>query len=219
MPWDRIAEIARTYGYGFLFVSCVAENTFLLGLVVPGDTVVVLGGAFLARAELRLDLLLASVILGVLGGSLLSFWIGRRGGTALIARWGPRFGVGPRRVEAAQGYFERHGAKTVFLAAFVSGLKNMIPALAGASQMGFVRFVAYNAPGSILRSVALVGVGYAFGANLPRALGLVQKANSWMIGLAAALVVATYILLRLRKRSRRRQSGATGQDRVDRGAR
>jgi len=202
MSWERILEFAATYGYGFLFVISVAENTFLVGLVVPGDVAVVLGGGLAAQARLDVTLVAVAVMLGVLLGSMLSFWIGRRGGIPLIERWGTRFAIERRNIDHVHGYFHRHGAKTVFAAAFVAGLKNLVPAVAGASEMGFARFVAYNAAGSAVRCVGLVAIGYACGANLHRALDLARRANGWVLGLALAGLIG-FLALRWVRKARR----------------
>src|SRR5258708_11704094 len=164
MSWERMLEFASRYGYGFLFVTSVLENTFLVGLVVPGDVVVVIGGGLAAQARLDVTIVTAVVVAGVILGSMISFWIGSRGGVPLIERWGARFALERAKIEMAHVYFRRHGAGTVFAAAFVSGLKNLVPAVAGASEMGFGRFAAYNAAGSAVRTVVLVAIGYACGA-------------------------------------------------------
>ena len=218
MSWERILEFATKYGYGFLFVISVLENTFLVGLVVPGDVVVVLGGGLAAQARLDATLVTLAVVLGGLLGSVLSFWMGRRGGIVVIERWGSRFGLGPGKLEAAQTFFRRHGAKTVFAATFVSGVKNLVPAVAGASEMSFGRFAVYNAVGSALRSVALVAIGYVCGANLPRALEMTKQANGWALAATLALLTVFVCLRFVRKRRAVRHSGAKPQNRVDPGS-
>jgi membrane protein DedA with SNARE-associated domain len=217
MSWERILEFATSYGYGFLFVASVLENTFLIGLVVPGDVVVVLGGGLAAQARLDVALVAASVVSGVVLGSLFSFWLGRWGGIPLLERWGARFNLQRSKIEKAREYFHRHGAKTVFLAAFVSGLKNLVPPVAGASSMGFGRFAAYNAAGSTVRTLALVAIGYACGANLTRALEVVRRANGGAVAITVAVVTLFLALRFVRKGRKVRQSGANPQDRVDRG--
>jgi membrane-associated protein len=215
--WARVLELASTYGYLFLFLVSVAENTFLLGLVVPGDVAVVLGGALSATGRLEPFALIAVVVLGVVLGANLSFWIGRRGGIPLIERSAARFSIEPNRMKRVELYFASHGAKTVFLASFVSGLKNLVPAIAGASRMGRLRFVAYNAAGSALRSALLVAVGYVFGASFPKAVEIFGSVNVWILGICIAWA---FVLLVGGWRKRRRkalESGADPQDRVDRG--
>ncbi|HMJ51953.1 MAG TPA: DedA family protein [Polyangiaceae bacterium] len=213
---QQTLALVASYGYLFLFVASLAENIFLVGFVIPGDLVVVLGGGLAQRAGLSPVTASLAVVAGVLLGSNLSFWIGRRGGTALIERWGERFGVGEKRVRLAEVYFAQHGAKTVFVGSFISGLKNLVPAVAGASRMGFVRFAAYSAIGSTCRAVALVAIGYLFGANLERAIHVAGSINGWVLALVAAALVwaATHHYVKKRRRLAR-ESGTKPEDRVD----
>jgi membrane protein DedA with SNARE-associated domain len=203
------------YGYLFLFVASLAENVFLIGFIIPGDLVVVLGGGLAQRAGLSPISASLAVVMGVLLGSNLSFWIGRRGGTVFIERWGERIGVGQKRVRLAEVYFAEHGAKTVFVGSFISGLKNLIPAIAGASRMGFLRFAAYSALGSTCRSVALVAIGYVFGANLEPALRVVGRINGWVLALGLALLLWGVTNHYVKKRRFARKAGAKAEDRVD----
>jgi len=203
VSFERLLDLASSYGYGFLFLVSVAENIFLLGFVVPGDVAVVLAGGLAAWARLELGSVLLAVVAGVLVGANVSFWIGRRGGTALIERWGERFLVDKSRVERVEIYFSQHGAKTVFLASFVSGLKNLVPAVAGASRMSVGRFLIYNAAGSTVRAAGLIALGYVFGANLPKAFVWAGRFNVWLLGAVAVLLV--FLAVRaVRKRRRLR---------------
>ncbi len=190
--WSWVLEQASTYGYTFLFLISIAENTFLLGLVVPGDVAVVLGGALSASGRLEPVTVAAVVIAGAIVGGNLSFWIGRRGGVMLVERSAKRFGIDGVQIERVERYFVAHGAKTVFLASFVAGLKNLVPALAGASKMGPVRFFGYNTVGAALRSALLVAVGYIFGASAPAAVRFVGSLNVWIF-----VVLLTFVSLRV----------------------
>jgi membrane protein DedA with SNARE-associated domain len=213
----RVLELASRYGYLFLLLASIAENTFLLGFVVPGDAAVLVGGALSASGQLEPFRLTLVVVAGTLLGANLSFWIGRRGGIPLVERSAARFSIEPKRMKQVEAYFASHGAKTIFIASFVSGLKNLIPAVAGASRMGAVRFFVYNAAGSAIRGAALVAIGYVFGASFPRAMRIFGEANVWIL---VVLIVAMAVLLVVRRRKQRRQaleSGAEGQNRVDRG--
>jgi len=190
----------------------------LLGLVVPGDVAVVLGGALSANGRLDVFSLAGVVIAGVLIGANLSFFIGRRGGIPLIERSARRFSIEPSQIERVERYFAAHGAKTVFLASFVSGLKNLVPAIAGASRMSAPRFFAYSAAGSAARSVLLIAIGYAFGASVPHAVEVIGRLNAWIVVAFLLLVVAFFVRGWRKGRRRARESGDRNGDRVDRGA-
>jgi membrane-associated protein len=205
MTLESTLRFASEYGYWFLFAASLAENLFLLGCVVPGDLVVVVGGGMVATGHLQFAAVLGVVFAGVVLGSFASFGMGRVGGMRLIERWGARFAVGSGAIRSAQDYFIHHGAKTVFAATFVAGLKNLVPALAGASRMPFARFAVYNLAGSVLRSAGLLGLGYFFGVNVPLAIALAGKLNLWLAALIA--VVAVGALLVRHKRRRRTAPG------------
>jgi membrane protein DedA with SNARE-associated domain len=207
--WERVLELASHYGYAFLLLMSIAENTFLLGLVVPGDVAVVLGGALGATGRLDTLLVTLVVIVGVLVGANVSFWIGRRGGVPAIQRSARRFSIAPSRFEQVERYFARHGAKTVFWACFVSGLKNLVPAVAGASRMSSVRFFGYNAAGGVVRSVVLVGVGYLFGASFPRAISVIGSLNVWLVVFLVSFLVVRLLIGWVKGRRSRRSSGGT----------
>jgi membrane protein DedA with SNARE-associated domain len=210
-----VVALFSAYGLLFLFLASLAENIFIIGVIIPGDMVIVLGGGFAERAGLSPVSAALAAVAGVLIGSNLSFWIGRRGGSVLVERWGERFGVGDKRVKRAEVYFAMHGAKTVFFGSFISGLKNLVPAVAGASRMGFLRFAAYSALGSIVRSSALVAIGYLFGANLERAIAVAGSVNGWVFAVVGLLVVWALTRHFVKRRRIHRMGGAKPQDRVD----
>jgi membrane protein DedA with SNARE-associated domain len=196
----------------------IAENTFLLGLVVPGDVAVVLGGALSATGRLDVVTVAVVVILGVVLGANLSFWIGRRGGIPLIERSAARFSIASSQIQNVERYFESHGAKTVFLASFVSGLKNLVPAVAGASRMSGPRFFVYTAAGASVRGVLLIGIGYAFGASVPHAVEVFGRLNAWILVIFVVLLAVFFLRGWRKGRRRAKESGGNDPDRVDRGA-
>jgi membrane protein DedA with SNARE-associated domain len=175
--------------------------------VVPGDVAILLGSGVAARAGLDPVGVTLVVVGGVLAGATFSFWVGRRGGRPLVARWGHRFGVNEAKIRSVEDYFTSHGAKTVFIASFVAGLKNMVPAIAGASGMTFPRFLAYNAVGSTLRSAGLVALGYVFGANLERALKVIRSVDGWVFAFLGAVIVFALTAHLLKKRRLAKEGG------------
>jgi membrane-associated protein len=216
MPWERVFAFASSYGYAFLFAASIAENIFLLGFVVPGDIAVIVGGALAARGYLHPIKVAVAVVVGVLVGACLSFWLGRRGGSVLIERWAARFSGNRLKTRVAEDYFRAHGAKTVFLGSFVGGLKNTVPAVAGAVNMSFSRFFIYCSAGSTIRSVAMIAIGYVFGANIERAVRAMGSINTWAFAVLAAGALVAVAARRAQSKRRLRDAGVKSEDRVDR---
>jgi len=185
-----------TYGYAIVLVATVLENLFIVGTFTPGD-VITAAAAFTATTPqgqgLSPWLLLLAATVGSFIGSNISYFIGRRGGRGLIARVGPRFGIGLEAIEAGEEYFERHGSQTILIARFVAVLKNLTPALAGASRMNVFWFEVYSAIGSLAYGAILVAVGWFLGANFQVGLKYFG-AFSWLlfasvVGIGVALFV------------------------------
>src|SRR5262249_33656554 len=128
-------------------------------------------------------------------GDNVGYWIGRKGGIALVRRWGRVFRVDQSRLAQAHDFFARHGAKTVFLGRFIALLRTWAAVLAGVGRMGYKAFMFYNALGGGIWAPLSGSLGYVFGQNLPRLEHYLGQA-SLALALLVALVMS--ILLGLR---------------------
>ena len=91
------------------------------------------------------------------------------------------------------GFFERHGAKTVFIGRFIALLRSWAAALAGVGCMPYHTFTLYNALGGIAWAALFGSLGYVFGHNLPVLERYVGQASLVLVLLAAAVVVLTVL--------------------------
>jgi membrane-associated protein len=200
-----------SYGYLIVFLATLLENVFIVGSFTPGD-VITAAAAFTATtpqgASLSPWLLFLSATVGTFIGTNISYFIGLRGGRDLLERIGPRFGIHLDAIEAGEMYFDRHGSQTIILARFIAVLKNLAPALAGASRMKFIWFEVYTVVGAMLYSAILVGVGWFFGANFRAGLKYLG-AFSWL-GFAVVIVVMALAIFAKRRHDRRMVLRETG---------
>ena len=188
-----------TYGYLIVFSVTVLENLFIVGSFTPGDVVTAAAAFTAATAEgqgLNPWLIFLAATLGTFIGSNISFIIGWRGGRDLIERVGPRFGIKVESIEAGEEYFARRGSETLIIARFVAVMKNLAPALAGASRMNPFWFEVYTMVGSAGYAAILVGIGWFLGANFRQGLAYLG-AFSWIV---FALIVVGGIFLWVGKR-------------------
>jgi membrane-associated protein len=184
------------YGYAIVFVATALENVFVVGTFTPGD-VITAAAAFTATTPqghaLSPWLLLVVATVGSFIGTNISYFIGRRGGRDLIQRVGPRFGVNVQVIEAGEEYFERHGSQTILIARFVAVLKNLAPALAGASRMNLFWFEVYSFVGSFAYGAILVAVGWFLGANFKVGLKYFGAFSWLLLVVLAAIGVALFV--------------------------
>jgi membrane protein DedA with SNARE-associated domain len=197
-----LSELVGHWGYAAIFVVVVLGN---VGLPLPEETVLVLGGYMAWRGTLRLAAVLAVGIVSAATGDNLGYWMGRRYGRAALQRYGHWVAITPARLEAVWRFVLRHGPLGVFAARFIPGLRVLAGPIAGASGLGLTRFVVANLLGALCYVPYAVGIGYALGYGLGpyveplrRAVGDVEKA-----ALALLAIVALGLLVRRVLRARR----------------
>jgi len=184
-----LTDLFANYGYAVVFIGMFLENA---GLPVPGETMLLAGAALSRYGSLKLSLVILAAIAGATLGDNLGFFIGRRGGRALVERYGALFGMTSARLSQFDRFFDTHGAKTVFVARFVTGLRVFGAILAGASRLSWSRFLFFNALGAIVWAVTFGAVGYALGYSwhtLEQWIGHSGLALLVLVGVIGALAM------------------------------
>jgi undecaprenyl-diphosphatase len=118
------------------------------GLPLPGETALITAGGLVAAGHLSLPLVIAVAAAAAIVGDTIGYWLGRRGGRALLTRDG--FGATHRRhaVKRADRFFARYGMATVFFGRWVPGVRIVAAVMAGAARMPWPRFAVANAAGA-----------------------------------------------------------------------
>lgn len=191
---EIISSFFGTYGYFVVFVGTFLENTLFAGLIVPGEVILLLGAFFASQGRFNIFYLGVVAFVGAFSAANIGYFVGRKGGRPFIERFGAKFFISKHRIEAAERYFDEHGAKTVFVSRFTAGIKNFVPALAGASRMNYGVFIGYLTLSLAVWITAMCALGYFFGSQWQLILGLVQ-AFAWLI-LLLVVGVATFALYR-----------------------
>lgn len=199
---QTIAHLVSSYGYLFLFLLVGVES---FGVPLPGETALVTAAAYAATGRLHILLVIAAAAAGAIVGDNAGYWVGREGGIALVHRYGRHVGLDEAKLARAHAFFERHGAKTVFIGRFVALLRSWAAALAGVGCMPYRTFMLWNALGGIAWAALYGALGYAFGRNLPRLERYVGQLGLALV-LLVALAVAVYLGLRWFRANRERSA-------------
>jgi membrane protein DedA with SNARE-associated domain len=144
------------YGLLALFLVVMLESA---GVPLPGETALIAAGVFASRGDLNVAAVIAVAATAAIVGDNLGYWIGRTGGRTVLARWRLTVGTLPW----AEGFFERHGPKTIFLARFFSILRVTAAWMAGVSRMRWWTFFLWNAAGGICWALLVGLVSYYAG--------------------------------------------------------
>jgi membrane protein DedA with SNARE-associated domain len=132
--------------------------------------------------------------IGATAGDTVSYAIGRRWGLPLLKRWRLSRRLVPK-AEEAQGWFDRHGGRAVFVGRWIGALRAIVPVVAGTARMPFGRFLAWNVLASLTWAGAAVTLGYLFGNAAARA---VERAGIWVYVGVAVAAAAWWIVRRRR---------------------
>ncbi|HEY2027217.1 MAG TPA: DedA family protein, partial [Gemmatimonadaceae bacterium] len=203
-----IADLVASYGYLFL-IALVGIESF--GVPLPGETALVVAAALAARGKLDIWLVIASAAAGAILGDNAGYWLGRKGGIALVKRYGQKVGLDDAQLDRVHAFFERHGAKTIFIGRFIALLRSWAAALAGVARMPYGTFTLYNGLGGIAWAGIFGTLGYMFGRNLPRLERYVGQISLALVLLAALGVVVALAVRWFRANGDRIGSAVSGE--------
>ncbi|HEX2371407.1 MAG TPA: bifunctional DedA family/phosphatase PAP2 family protein [Solirubrobacterales bacterium] len=212
---ELVEDISNTLGaWTYLIVGAFAflETGAFVGLVAPGETVVILGGAVAGQGATSLYLTIAIVWIAAWAGDSASFLLGGRLGRDFVLRHGPRFRISRERFARVESYFSRHGGKTILIGRFVGLVRALAPFIAGSSGMRYRAFVPYSILGTGLWSASFALVGYFASRSLNRAAELAGR-GTFLFGTFIAVVVAIVIAVRFLRRHENRARLVDGMER------
>ena len=168
-----------------VFALPALEASAVLGLVIPGETMVLLGGVAAHGGHLSLAAVIAAAIAGAVVGDQVGFVVGRRYGSRFLGR----VAASPHRrgqVDRALALVRRRGATAVALGRWAAALRALVPGIAGMSGMGRLPFTVANVLGGALWAVTMAVAGFLAGAS--------YKALESRLGIAADVVLALVVV-------------------------
>ncbi len=161
---DTAARLASPWAYIVLGLLAAAEAAAFVGLAIPGETAMLLGGFLAFQGRVNLAVMMAAGAAGAVVGDSIGYEIGRRFGEPLKhSRLGRR--VGQDRWARGEAYLRTKGGRAVFLGRFVGVLRALVPALAGMSRMPYRTFLPWNAAGGVIWAPGFVFLGYLAGSS------------------------------------------------------
>lgn len=194
-------------------VGMFLETSVLVGLVVPGDTIVIVS-ATAVGSPVEYAALVTAVILGALAGESVGFALGRFFGPRIRhSRLGAR--IGERNWVRAENYVDRRGGIAVFISRFLPVLHSLVPLTVGMSTMRYRRFMAWTAPACVLWAFAYVTVGSLAAGSYRELSQQLHWAGYVFVGVIAVFLIAVIVVKKLLERSEARHWAQTGDGDAD----
>ncbi|MCX7623298.1 MAG: VTT domain-containing protein [Thermomicrobium sp.] len=160
--------VAVVRAIGILGVAAVVftESGLLVGLLLPGDSLLFTAGFLAAQGFLDVRWVVPACALAAIAGDQVGYAFGLRVGRALFYREDSRW-FKQRYLLETERFFEHHGGKAVVLARFVPIVRTCTPIVAGVGRMRYRRFVLYNVLGGVLWGAGVTLAGYWLGSVIP----------------------------------------------------
>jgi membrane protein DedA with SNARE-associated domain len=189
-------------------LAILLETSVLVGLVVPGDTVVIVASTGVESPAQFVSLIVV-VIIGALIGESIGFALGRYFGPRIRdSRLGRR--IGTRHWQQAENYLDRRGGIAVFISRFLPVLHSLIPLTVGMSSMSYRKFISWTVPACVIWAITYVSVGSAAAGTYRELADQLHYAGYLFVGIIAGSLLLIFVVKKLLHRSQERHMKRVG---------
>jgi membrane-associated protein len=163
---SNLPELVQWAGLFGLAAIIFSETGLLIGVFLPGDSLLVTAGLLAARGYLNVYALAPLLTVAAICGNSVGYFIGRATGPRIFSRENSLFFNKKHAIRAHQ-FYEKHGRKTIVLAQFMPIIRTFGPVVAGVGGMKFRTFITFNIMGAVLWIWSMVAIGYFLGSYIP----------------------------------------------------
>ena len=194
-----VEELINTYGLPAMFLLILLEYACF---PVSSEIILPLAGLIAAGQGLSFPLLILFSTLAGLGGSLITYLIGRKGGSPLLEKVMHKFPSMEKPILSSYRTFGDHGKSAVFLSRLIPLCRTYIGFVAGAMKQSFYGYLLYSAFGIFLWNTVLTSLGYYFYQYKDLFFSYLNRYKLWIFW--GGMVLLTFLLLRHLKKGRKK---------------
>jgi undecaprenyl-diphosphatase len=192
---DGIVNLPPWLVLALTFLFPALESSVFIGVVVPGEIGVVLGGVLANQHKLSLWAVLVAAIAGAIIGDTIGYWVGDRYGERILGKIPDRI-LDNDKLTRAEDTVRRYGGRAVFIGRFTAALRAIVPGTAGMSGVPYARFLIWNALGGAIWASAYVMIGYLAGSQYRH----IEKYANY-IGIALIVIIVAVLIIRRQTRN------------------
>jgi membrane-associated protein len=166
---ERLIQLLSTLlsgwtGYAALAGIVFSETGLLVGLFLPGDSLLFTVGVVAGLGYLNIGLVNVLLMMAAMIGDSTGYFLGRRTGPKIFSRPDSRL-FKQEYVTRTKEFYDRHGGKTIIYARFVPIVRTFAAFVAGVGQMPYLRFLPYSICGAIGWVFLMTMLGYNLGGQ------------------------------------------------------
>jgi membrane protein DedA with SNARE-associated domain len=182
-----------------------------LGLPIPEDVSLILGGFLVYEGKAELLLMMVVGYVGIIVGDSTVFFLGRRIGPHIsTSRFFGRLFTAEKRARV-EALFHKHGEKIVMIARFLPGVRAVTYFTAGSARMKYWHFIFFDSVAALVSAPVFIYLGYTFGGELEQLIHAVRTGQIRVLSAVGAVVIMYLIGRRVWNRWRARKSAQEAQ--------
>lgn len=191
-------------------LAMTLETSVLVGLVIPGDTVVIVAATAVA-SPMEGVLLGIAVVVGALLGESIGFWLGRFLGPRIQhSRLGRR--IGEQNWERSERYLRRRGGPAIFLSRFLPVLHSLVPLTVGMSGYSYRRFLAWTVPACVVWATLYISVASLAAGTYRELADQLHYAGYIFVAIIVVFLVLVFVSKKVIERAERKHLDHDGRD-------
>lgn len=189
---ERLLNVPDWVVLTVVFLLPAAEAGILLGMFIPGEIALILGGVAASVGHVSVLWVGVCGVLGAVIGDSIGYFVGDRWGVQLLhSTLGRKVPI--ERLDAARAFVAKRGGRAVFIGRFTAALRALVPGLAGMSGVPYRVFLPWNIAGGTVWACASVALGYAAGTSWHLAAHYASIFGVTVLVLVAVAIVWAWI--------------------------
>ncbi len=187
----RVGQLIERFTYVAIFGVLLLCS---MGLPLPEEIPVLTAGVLASSGHLRPGWALGTCLVGIMAGDSFIYYLGHRWGPRVLEHRMAKKLLTVDRQQKIMQYFQRYGARIIFVARFLPGIRAPLFLTVGIMRVPYWLFFAMNGSAALLSIPLCFWIGYYFTDKMEEILNLRDRAHYWGLGLVAVGLVLWLII-------------------------
>ncbi len=183
---EWVINIISALGYPGIFLLSALESA---NIPIPSEVIVPFSGYLAYTTRFSFWAVVAAAGFGNLFGSLISYYIGLKGGRPIVKKYGKYFFVHDRHLDMAERWFARWGNSAVFFSRLLPAVRTFVSLPAGIGKMDLKKFTFYTLAGSLIWSTVLAAFGFWLGEKWTTLMGIFRQFEVLLFAIGIIIVI------------------------------
>ncbi|RLQ91089.1 DedA family protein [Falsibacillus albus] len=196
-----ILDAISSLGIWGIFFGMLVESACI---PLPSEVIMLFGGFLVGNGQLSFWSVIFAGVFGNLIGSILIYWVGKKGGRPFIEKYGKYVLLNQNHVKKSEAWFDKYGSAATFFGRILPVIRTFISLPAGMANMKMSKFITFTFLGCIPWNMVLVYMGVKLGENWETAQSYMKPVTYLIFG-AVILLGLWWVFKLIKSRKAARQ--------------